>query len=61
MICKNEADVRAHLITPAIVNKGWNLDEILHEYAYTQGRIEFANNTIKRGKPKKADYLLRIP
>lgn len=57
----SEADTRAKLITPALHNASWLESSITHEYSYTQGRIEFANNAIKRGKRKKADYLLKIP
>ena len=57
----SEADTRAKLITPALHSAGWLESSITHEYSYTQGCIEFANNAIKRGKLKKADYLLKIP
>ena len=64
---KNEADVKAHLITPALTRKGWILEDISHEYSYkidyefTAGRIELVDGRVRRGEKKRVDYLLKIP
>src|SRR5690554_543019 len=53
-----EEDVKYRLITPAIEEAGWKKEQILMEYFFTDGQVLVRGNTIKRGKRKKADYLL---
>lgn len=54
-----EEDTKRIEITPAIVEKGWdNKTQIRQEFFFTDGRIMVRGKEIKRGKPKKADYLL---
>ncbi len=61
----NEADTRALLIDPRLKQAGWEDSQIKREYyyqrnvKYTEGRIVLTGNRIKRGKPKRVDYLLR--
>jgi type I restriction enzyme R subunit len=53
-----EEDIKYRFITPAVENAGWAKEQVLMEYFFTNGPILIRGNTIKRGKPKKADYLL---
>ena len=54
-----EQDIRTKYITPAIKQAGWDEKEQLREEVYfTEGRIEVRGKTAKRGKAKKADYIL---
>lgn len=57
-----ETDIRSKFITPAIVGQGeskWDLHtQIREEYYFTDGRVMVRGKTVKRGKGKKADYLL---
>lgn len=52
----NESDTRAKLIDPKLHEAGWDEQYILREYYFTDGRKLPGN---KRGKPLKADYLLK--
>ena len=54
-----ETDIRTKFITPKIIEAGWDKDSQIREEKYfTDGRIIISGKTIKRGKPKKADYIL---
>lgn len=53
-----EEDVKYRLITPAIEEAGWKKEQILMEYFFTDGQVLVRGNIVKRGKRKKADYLL---
>ena len=54
-----ETDIRTKFITPAITNSGWDIKKQIREEVYfTDGKIIIHGKTIKRGKPKKADYIL---
>ena len=61
----NEADTRARLIDPKLKVAGWTDREISREfcyapnYQYTPGKILLIGNEVRRGKPKRVDYLLR--
>ncbi len=57
----NEADTCRQYILPKIVAAGWdNLPHsITEQRTFTDGRIFVAGNKVKRGKQKRADYLLR--
>ena len=52
-----EEDIKMRHITPAIQQK-WPNDKIRMEAKITDGRINARGNTVIRGKPMKADYLL---
>lgn len=58
MIKLTEEDIKYRLITPAIEEAGWKKEQILMEYFFTDGQVLVRGNTVKRGKRKKADYLL---
>ena len=54
-----ETDIRTKFITPAIIGSGWDLmTQIREEAFFTNGRVTVRGKTVRRGKPKKADYLL---
>lgn len=55
----SERDICTKFITPAIIASGWDKDkQIREEVAFTEGRIIVYEKTIKRGKRKRADYIL---
>lgn len=55
----SEEDTKRIEITPTIVGKGWdNKTQIRQEFYFTKGRIMVRGKEVKRGKPKKADYVL---
>lgn len=54
----SEEDIKARYITPAVEESGWSKKQIRYEYAFTAGRIILRGNMTKRGKKKRADYLL---
>jgi type I restriction enzyme R subunit len=51
----SEADTKAKLITPQLVEDGWSENHIVREYYFTDGRKLIGN---KRGKRYFVDYLL---
>ena len=53
-----EEDIKYRYITPAIEQAGWAKEQVLMEYFFTDGQVLVRGNTVKRGKRKKADYLL---
>lgn len=53
-----EEDIKHRFITPAVEQSGWIKEQILMEYFFTNGQVLVRGNTVKRGKRKKADYLL---
>jgi len=56
---QNEETTKMKYITPVIEKKWGNVDKIVMEYYYTDGRISIDEyNVAHRGKPKKVDYLL---
>lgn len=56
---QNEETTKMKYITPVIQAKWGNVDRIIMEYYYTDGRISIDEyNVAHRGKPKKVDYLL---
>ena len=56
---KNEENTKKKLITPIILERWGDMDKVLMEYYFTDGRISVDEYSIAhRGKPKKADYLL---
>ena len=55
----SERDVCTQFITPAIQQAGWNLaTQIREEVSFTDGQVLVKGKTVKRGKPKRADYIL---
>lgn len=55
----SEEDTKRLEITPAITDKGWNSrSQIRMEYFFTNGRIMVKDKEIRKGKKRKADYLL---
>jgi type I restriction enzyme R subunit len=54
-----ERDICTKFITPALVAAGWNIDtQIREEVGFTNGRIYVRGKIHKRGKQKRADYIL---
>ena len=53
-----EEDIKYRYITPAIEESGWKKEQVFMEYFFTDGQVLVRGNTVKRGKRKKADYLL---
>ena len=56
----SEEDVKLRFITPAILNKGWSVEDITMEtkVKLTDGKINLKGNLVARSKPKFADYVL---
>jgi type I restriction enzyme R subunit len=55
----SETDIRTKYITPNLVKAGWDIKkQIREEVFFTAGRIILSGKIIKRGVPKKADYIL---
>ena len=55
----SEEDTKRIEITPTIVEKGWdNKTQIRQEFSFTKGRIMVRGKEVKRGEPKRADYVL---
>lgn len=55
----SEEDTKRIEITPSITAKGWdNRTQIRQEFSFTKGRIMVRGKEIKRGEPKRADYVL---
>ncbi len=53
-----EEDVKLRFITPAIEKAGWDKTQISMEKSFTDGQVIVQGNKVKRGKRKKADYIL---
>lgn len=54
-----EQDICRIYITPAIQNAGWDsVSQIREQVTFTAGKIEVRGNSHKRGKQKRADYIL---
>lgn len=53
-----EEDIKYRYITPAIEQAGWTKEQILMEYFFTDGQVLVRGKSVKRGKRKKADYIL---
>ncbi|MEG4578605.1 DEAD/DEAH box helicase family protein [Microcoleus sp. MON1_C5] len=55
----SEADICTQYILPALVRAGWDISKQVREQVYfTDGRIYVQGNITKRGRGKKADYIL---
>jgi type I restriction enzyme R subunit len=63
---RNEADTRATLVDPKLKAAGWEDTQIKREYyyqrdhQYTHGRVILVGDRIRRGEPRRVDYLLRL-
>ncbi|TRZ53036.1 MAG: DEAD/DEAH box helicase [Dehalococcoidia bacterium] len=53
-----EEDIKYRYITPAVEKAGWVKEQIFLEYYFTKGPMLIRGNIARRGKAKKADYLL---
>ena len=55
----NEETTKLNFITPIIKQRwGNSTDDICMEYYFTAGEVKIGDKKVKRGEPKKADYLL---
>ena len=56
----SEEDIKLRFITPAILGKGWSVEDITMEtkVKLTDGKINIKGNMVTRGKAKYADYVL---
>lgn len=55
----SERDICTKFITPAIMQAGWDLNtQVREEVFFTNGRIIVRGKLFKRGKSKRADYIL---
>lgn len=59
MAVLTEADTCRKYVLPKLYEGGWDDDQITEQKTFTDGRIIVAGSKIKRGKQKRADYLLR--
>ena len=57
---KTEADASREFITPRLVEAGWATSPyaIAEQRRFTNGRIIVTGGRVRRGKLKRADYLL---
>ena len=55
----SERDICTKFITPAIEKAGWNKQaQFLEEVYFTDGKVYVRGKLTKRGKGKRADYIL---
>jgi len=56
----NEADTCRRLVVPKLQASGWDdtPHEINEQRSFTDGRIVFVGGKARRGKQKRADYIL---
>ena len=55
----SELDICRIYILPALIKAGWNPKTQIREQVYfTDGKIHVRGNITKRGKRKRADYIL---
>jgi type I restriction enzyme R subunit len=55
----SERDICTKFITPALMQAGWDLNtQVREEVFFTNGRIIVRGKLFKRGKSKRADYIL---
>ncbi|HEX6816947.1 MAG TPA: DEAD/DEAH box helicase family protein, partial [Ktedonobacterales bacterium] len=53
-----EADTCRRYVVPKLYEAGWRDEQIVEQRTFTDGRILVAGRVARRGKPKRADYLL---
>ena len=58
---KSEADTCREYVLPKLQEAGWDTPphSLAEQRTFTDGRIIVAGKKVRRGKPKRADYLLR--
>jgi type I restriction enzyme R subunit len=63
----SEQDISTKFITPALLQSGWNQNQIREQVTFTAGRVMVRGNMAVRvkdheakGGPKRADYVLYI-
>ena len=55
----SERDICTKFITPALRKAGWDeLTQFREEVSFTRGRVIVRGQMVKRGKAKRADYIL---
>ncbi len=55
----SERDICTKYITPALVKAGWDIQtQVREEVTFTKGRVIVRGKMYKRGKTKRADYIL---
>lgn len=55
----SERDICTKFITPALRQAGWDeLTQLREEVSFTKGRVIVRGQMVKRGKAKRADYIL---
>jgi len=54
----SEADTCRKYVTPKIYEAGWNDDQIFEQKTFTDGRIIVIGDKVRRGRQKRADYIL---
>ncbi len=55
----SERDICTKFITPAIIKAGWDIQsQVREEVTFTKGRVIVRGKMHKRGKTKRADYIL---
>ncbi|MDZ7660389.1 MAG: type I restriction endonuclease [Fodinibius sp.] len=55
----SEQDIWTKYITQAIEQAGWDVErQLREEYSFTAGKVIVRGKTVKRGQPKRADYVL---
>ena len=59
MVHLTEADTCRKYVLPRLYGAGWTDDQITEQKTFTDGRIIVVGNRARRGKQKRADYLLR--
>ena len=55
-----EADTCRNYILPKLYGAGWTNEQISEQKSFTDGQIFVSGTDTRRGKSKRADYLLRI-
>jgi type I restriction enzyme R subunit len=55
----NEADTRANLIDPRLVQAGWTGDLLQREFPYRSGRVRLIGELTARDSPQFVDYVMR--
>src|SRR5439155_8079294 len=55
----SEADTCRRLIEPNLRDAGWADEQICEQRCFTDGRVIVRGSTVRRGKKKQADYILR--
>lgn len=55
----SERDICTKFITPALIKAGWDIQtQIREEVSFTKGKVFVRGKMVKRGDPKRADYIL---